>query len=97
MHTFIDTPTFFSFSLWAHLTSYLSNISKNIIRMASNSVVRTRQPDFDMLWMGLLISSLLEMFVDKTAAEERRKEMVLSMQQVRDGNTQNMTCCLWIF
>lgn len=58
-------------------------------------VVRPKQPD---LTLGLCLLSLKRIFAlvkskfeDEEAAEERRKLMVLSVQQVRDGT---MTCFL---
>ncbi|KAM7414139.1 hypothetical protein PAMA_019115 [Pampus argenteus] len=53
--------------------------------MASNGVIRTNQPDFrkhSLLCVGfVMISALFKVFEDKTAEEERKREMVLSIQQ----------------
>ena len=58
--------------------------------MASNQVVhRQRGPNFAewcLIFSSFLICGLIEMFRDKTAEEQRWKEMVLSIQRVRDEN-----------
>ena len=62
--------------------------------MASNVAVRVREPVPEQsrlgmqCWLGLLlmtiIISLIQLFEDKEAAEESRKQMQLYMKQVRD-------------
>ncbi len=55
---------------------------------ASNAVVHPRLPDLFLgllCGIGLIISALVNLFVDKEAAEEERKQRMLSLKQVR-GN-----------
>lgn len=66
--------------------------------MASNVIVRPKQPvtskEIFLLGSFTMISALAGLFVDEKAAEERRKQRLITIKQVRDGN---IKCFLQLF